>query len=82
MADERVWIGSSESDIILRQKIRPSEADTRQPLTTFQRSFISSLDEGEWVVRGSSDIPRGKRPGEEARLMGLWRGDRSLRLGE
>jgi hypothetical protein len=62
------------------QKERPSEDDTRQPLTTFHNSFISSLLDG--IMGGSSDIPRGNRPGEVPIAIGLCIGDLSLKLGE
>jgi len=69
-----VWTGSSAADVSFKQNIRPSEFETRQPLTTFQSSFTSSTLEG--TMTGSSVIPRGKRPGELPNAIGLWMGER------
>lgn len=78
--------GSSSAEVMRRQKRRPSLEETRQPLVTFQRSFISSLLDG---VRGVSWRWVGKRPGERPIGIGdctdCWRfdcGKDSVRPGE
>lgn len=66
-----MWIGSSGWEDIFRQKVRPSEEETRQPLVTFQSSFSSSVLDGSMGL--SSCIPRGNIPGDCPTAMGLWR---------
>lgn len=65
-----------------RQKRRPSDAETRQPLVTFQSSFISSLVDGSRT--DSSWRPWGKRPGERPMAIGERKpdGELSVRPGE
>ena len=65
-----------------RQKRRPSEAETRQPLVTFQSSLISSFVDGSST--DSSWRPWGKRPGDRPMAIGDWKpdGERSVRPGE
>ena len=53
-----MWTGSSGELVILRQKERPSDGETRQPLVTFQSSFISSLLEGSRIF--ASCTPRNR----------------------
>lgn len=78
-----MWIGSSTSEVILRQKRRPSEFETFHPFTTFHSSLSSVVVEGSMTL--SSWRPRGKRPGDTAPIIpGDWRGLRSVpaMLGE
>ena len=73
-------MGSSTELVIFRQKVRPSDDDTLHPLTTFHKSFMSSLLDGSRIA--SSCTPRGNRPGAAPIALGLWNGLLSFMLGE
>ena len=65
-----MWIGSSTLLFIFKLNVRPSEAETRQPLVTFHSCFSSSDVDGSGV-EGISSTPLGKLDCVGGALSGL-----------